>query len=138
MNKKCPYCIQEIPEDSKVCPYCDTKLTSDNKKQKKSIMFALGCYLSVLWCLGNILILLLLTKFPEFLAYDEKSPLNNFFVSDYAQICTIPLVYMSIPFIISIIKNINKSKCITVLICNIFIALCFIGYCSHLINSVRG
>ena len=138
MSKKCPYCIQEIPEDANVCPYCDSKLITENKPQKKSFIFALGCYLSILWFLGNILILIFLTNFPEFLAYNEKSFEKNIFVSDYARICAIPLVYMSIPFIISITKNINREKCIAAIVVNVFFALCFIGYCTHLMSAVRG
>ena len=136
MQKKCPYCIQDIPEEAKICPYCESKL-KNKTKVKKSILFPLGCYLSLLWCFGNLVILLLLTKFPNILQYEDKDGFHNIFVSDYAQICLIPLVYMCIPLIISLVKNINKSKCVTIIVINIFLAMCFIGYFAHLLNVVR-
>ena len=136
MNKKCPYCLQYIQEDSHICPYCDSKL-SDKIKNKSAILFPLGCYLSLLWFLGNIVILLLFTKFPSFITFKDKDGMYQFFVSDYAQLCFMPLVYTCIPFIISIIKDINRSKAIAFIVFDIFLALCCIGYCSYLFNSVR-
>ena len=57
-------------------------LQGPNKtKVKKSILFPLGCYLSLLWCFGNLVILLLLTKFPNILQYEDKDGFHNIFVS---------------------------------------------------------
>ena len=136
MQKKCPYCIQDIPVEAKICPYCESKL-KNKTKVKKSILFPLGCYLSLLWCFGNIVILLLITKFPFLITYKDKDGFYQFFVSDYAQLCFIPLVYMCIPFVISILKNVQRSNCISMLILDVFLALCCIGYCSHLFDTVR-
>ena len=125
---KCPFCKQYVDETLTECPYCCSTFIM---KKKTNIAILIGIGMSVLWITFNVAILFLLQKYPNFLK--DYTP----FLSDYLQICLIPMAYTFVTYIISIVKNAQRILGILGIIMNIVLGYCFFSYAKYLFDLYK-
>jgi hypothetical protein len=118
---QCPYCMQTIKAYDTVCPCCSTVLKpKDISKAFISITLVLNC----LWILGNLIEIFLIISFPQMFAQPDSKSIEVF--TDLLQISFGGLIVVSVPYIVSIIKNFKRKFAIAFLIFNVFLLICFL------------
>ena len=121
LNVQCPYCKQTIKVYDEICPQCSSIL--HESKWPKALIIA-GLLINFLWISGNILGLYIIAKFPQIftLSGDESVDL----VLNIGRLSSGLLVFVAIPYIISIIKKYKVKFAIAGLITNFILAIVFI------------
>lgn len=125
----CPFCKQEIKAYEVVCPHCSSRLRG---RKEPKFLFNIGYALAVLWIIGNLLFLLLATKFPAIITTKDKDGYLIFPLSTYIQLALQPMILISIPYIIAAVKKYKTLLAVICMIINLIIGIGFLGYFIHL------
>ena len=133
-KKQCKYCKQYIDIDEHICPYCSSKL---EPSKNKNITIIIGIVLTILWAIGNIVLLYALQSYPSIIQAKDKDGIYEYMFSDFLNLILMPIAYVIIPYIISLVKKQHKTVCIIGMIIISILACCFVGYCTHLFSLYR-
>lgn len=126
---QCPYCKQEIKVYDKICPFCTTKLA---KPKEPKYLFIIGCIFFGIWFVINLALSIGITHVPQILTERDKDGMLVMDLGKYINLVFRPLVLITIPYIIAIVKKYKTQTAILFIVVNVIAGIAFTGYFAHL------
>ena len=119
---QCPYCKQNIKAYEKVCPYCTTPLVKTDYLRYANLV---GTILSIIWTTFCTLGLILFWKYPDILNYKDKDGDSEMVMTQYVSTCIRAGIFVSIPYIISLIQKYKPQLTVMLIVINIVLMTIF-------------